>query len=1024
MASQGTGLPTPQAERVLVQPGGIVQPINADRYSDAESWAQIARAGARLADSAGDYAKLEIHQAKVGYLAEQDTEIARTRTDLRDKFANDPAGFDANWTAYKDGKIGAAEPWAVPHLTAKLGTEGNAGYSAVLGERRATDRRLDSERITTAATQSSSDVIGSAMAGTLQTPDGQLKISKFQSQLDTAVTSELMTKEKADFLFDDTMSKATSELAAREGVQVYREKGFDAAVEHLKTKILENETLSLKGEGRYKAFNRGIQAIKLERQIDQQDRGAIVQESRDFVARIKSGQEYSDGDFRDMHAALGRVGATAQQGQLVIEHGVRQATIGQDLNGLAEMTMRYRVGASAPRGTPSQVGAVTTAAANLGVSPRDLAAAISYETGGKFDPNIVGGKGGNYAGLIQFGPEERAKYGIRPGMSVEQQMPAVEAFLRERGVKPGMGISEIYRTINGGNPNASLNASDGNGTIAQHIQRIKAGHYAAADKFLGARADGSDDSARVGLRVQQLFVSQARATWSADVEPAIKAGKPVEDQVIADMNTAALLSGDATWIKRTSELIAARQIGANVAALPVAAGQAAVDMVRQEFNDRVYTSVQSQFDRKRKMAADDPVGLSIENGMVAPVPLDLSTPQTATASVMQRVDIARGIAQDQGVAPGNPFRPAETAALAGSITSGDAAPALQALGKLPDEFLTPALGNPDIKAAVAGAARSRDPRRFNATMGFLDHLWQRQPGAVAALFGEDQIHALMTWQTNTRYLSADEMARELQRQALDPQVRDRMKKNEAEGRTLAGKFSFTDVVKRFDTSWFAAAPGAPEVTRTGNVVIDGLVRDTMMGDFVNLYARRYAETLDKDKAAEQAVELMKTKWVASRVNGGRLMLNAPETVRGPNGKAIYPAVNGSWDWMNKQIGDEIARELKIFDAGPSQVGVDELGAPIAMGTGAKVPEWSLVSDRQTQAEVQAGKPASYGVVVTDPRTGQMHVLPRFYFDPTEAVAKGRADFAEQRRRAMLPNYGIVGPGEDLGTGITPAYEAR
>jgi len=165
-----------------------------------------------------------------------------------------------------------------------------------------------------------------------------------------------------------------------------------------------------------------------------------------------------------------------------------------DYSALDEL-YKSQTGANGPSSGPAQ--SINNAASNLGISPRDLAAAISYETGGTFDPNKVGGKGNNYLGLIQFGPEERAKYGVRQGMTFGDQMQAVESFLRDRGVKPGMGLSEIYRTINGGNPNASLNASDGNGTIAQHIARIQREHMGSADKFLQASdtADGPSEGA-------------------------------------------------------------------------------------------------------------------------------------------------------------------------------------------------------------------------------------------------------------------------------------------------------------------------------------------------------------------------------------------------------------------------------------------------------------------------------------------------------------------------------------------------
>ena len=113
--------------------------------------------------------------------------------------------------------------------------------------------------------------------------------------------------------------------------------------------------------------------------------------------------------------------------------------------------------------SPELAQAIVASAKRLGVDPVDVGTAISYETGGKFDPGLWGGKGGNYLGLIQFGPEERAKYGVKPGQSAVEQMGAVENFLRDRGVRPGMGMMDIYSTINAGSPGLYNRSDTANG---------------------------------------------------------------------------------------------------------------------------------------------------------------------------------------------------------------------------------------------------------------------------------------------------------------------------------------------------------------------------------------------------------------------------------------------------------------------------------------------------------------------------------------------------------------------------------
>jgi hypothetical protein len=144
--------------------------------------------------------------------------------------------------------------------------------------------------------------------------------------------------------------------------------------------------------------------------------------------------------------------------------------------------------ASPPR---HEIATATSAAANeLGVRPEDLLTAISYETIGTFRPNKFGGKGGNYMGLIQFGPAERRQYGAAPGQSYTEQMGAVVRYLKDRGVKPGMGLLDIYSAINAGRP-GRYHASDRPGyTVARHVQEMMLSyHRRRAVQMLGLLAE-------------------------------------------------------------------------------------------------------------------------------------------------------------------------------------------------------------------------------------------------------------------------------------------------------------------------------------------------------------------------------------------------------------------------------------------------------------------------------------------------------------------------------------------------------
>jgi len=124
--------------------------------------------------------------------------------------------------------------------------------------------------------------------------------------------------------------------------------------------------------------------------------------------------------------------------------------------------------------------AIFDAAKKLQLDPYELGGFLSLESGMNMDPNIRGGAGGKYYGMIQFGPTEQKRYldQNRIGKYTRaEQMPKAVQFLLDRGFKPGeMGIDRAYATVLGGNPNVSLNAKDSFGTsVAGALSRFKEG---------------------------------------------------------------------------------------------------------------------------------------------------------------------------------------------------------------------------------------------------------------------------------------------------------------------------------------------------------------------------------------------------------------------------------------------------------------------------------------------------------------------------------------------------------------------
>ena len=164
-----------------------------------------------------------------------------------------------------------------------------------------------------------------------------------------------------------------------------------------------------------------------------------------------------------------------------------------DMSGGADSPSPAQQASYAPNGNEIRDGILSTAQA-LGIDPIDLGTAISYETAGTFDPMQKGPRTqwGQHKGLIQFGEPQAKQYGVDWSNPVGSQLGpdgAVAKYLRDTGVKPGMGMLDIYSAINAGGVGL-YNRSDADnggapGTVRDKVEKQMAGHRAKALALLG-----------------------------------------------------------------------------------------------------------------------------------------------------------------------------------------------------------------------------------------------------------------------------------------------------------------------------------------------------------------------------------------------------------------------------------------------------------------------------------------------------------------------------------------------------------
>lgn len=182
--------------------------------------------------------------------------------------------------------------------------------------------------------------------------------------------------------------------------------------------------------------------------------------------------------------------------------------------------------------------AIVDSARQIGIDPVDLATVISYETGGTFDPMQSGPttKWGRHRGLIQWGEPQAQKY-LGGDFSVPKQAEGIVAYMRDAGVKPGMGLMDVYSAVNAGGVGrywASDEAAGGApGTVADKVNNQMGGHRAKAQAFINAPLPPPDKEIGGDSMVARSYPGLQPASTFGSLAPSgpatasISAGSPL-----------------------------------------------------------------------------------------------------------------------------------------------------------------------------------------------------------------------------------------------------------------------------------------------------------------------------------------------------------------------------------------------------------------------------------------------------------------------------------------------------------------
>ena len=148
---------------------------------------------------------------------------------------------------------------------------------------------------------------------------------------------------------------------------------------------------------------------------------------------------------------------------------------------------------------PAIRNGIIQAAEALGIDPADLATIISYETGGTFNPMQAGPttQWGQHRGFLQFGEPQARQHGVNWDDPINSQLGAdgaVVRYLKAAGVKPGMGMMDVYSAVNAGSVGryGATDAHNGGapGSVEDKVRYQMDGHRAKAQALLGDGGGG------------------------------------------------------------------------------------------------------------------------------------------------------------------------------------------------------------------------------------------------------------------------------------------------------------------------------------------------------------------------------------------------------------------------------------------------------------------------------------------------------------------------------------------------------
>ncbi|MFC5355654.1 hypothetical protein [Azospirillum himalayense] len=220
----GTGLPTGgNRPPVLLDPSPLVQPD----ASGAQAWGALKQTADAATRDFGQIAQQAEHASQLKWAADFELDARDKRIELHALHPEDPSGFEKDWQAYTDGKLGSVPLKYADHARVTLRKEGQSAFASIQGAKITKDRALTANSVNARLDAAQTDVLGYAYRGEAGGEPFTQAMLDYRAYLNDGVKAGLWSQELADNKVNELAGKAKAESIVGMSKRLFDQKGLE-----------------------------------------------------------------------------------------------------------------------------------------------------------------------------------------------------------------------------------------------------------------------------------------------------------------------------------------------------------------------------------------------------------------------------------------------------------------------------------------------------------------------------------------------------------------------------------------------------------------------------------------------------------------------------------------------------------------------------------------------------------------------------------------------------------------------------